>query len=82
VNLTAGYYQHGRDRGYLRADLDTIATARAVVGMILGLAMIGLNPALDDDDRTRSVEAATRLMFDGIVDEPQQRSAPSGPPRL
>jgi len=82
VNLTAGYYQHGRDRGYLRADLDTIATARAVVGMILGLAMIGLNPALDDDDRTRSVEAATRLMFDGIVDEPQQRGAPSGPPRL
>lgn len=82
VNLTAGYYQHGRDRGYLRADLDTIATARAVVGMILGLAMIGLNPALDDDDRTRSVEAATRLMFDGIVNQPQQRTAPAGPPRL
>ena len=72
VSLTAGYYRHGRDRGYLRADLDTTATARAVVGMILGLAMIGLNPALDDNDRTRSVQAATRLMFDGIVDEPRQ----------
>jgi AcrR family transcriptional regulator len=67
VKITAGYYQHGRDRGYLRADLDTIATARAVVGMILGLAMMGLNPALGDDDRARSVAAATRLMFDGIV---------------
>jgi len=81
VSLTAGYYQHGRDRGYLRADLDTIATARAVVGMILGLAMIGLNPALDDDDRARSVQAAIRLMFDGIVNEPHQPTVPGGSPR-
>lgn len=68
VTVTAGYYEHGRDRGYLRADLDTTATARAVVGMILGLAMMGLNPALDTDVRAASVAAATRLMLDGIVD--------------
>lgn len=69
VTVTAGYYEHGRDRGYLRADLDTTATARAVVGMILGLAMMSLNPALDDDTRAGSVRAAARLMLDGITSE-------------
>jgi AcrR family transcriptional regulator len=72
VTLTAGYYEHGRERGYLRPDLDTTSTARAVVGMILGLAMIGLNPALNPRDRSTSVQAATRLMFDGIVSHPPQ----------
>jgi AcrR family transcriptional regulator len=67
VSMTASYYQHGLESGYLRSDLDATATARAVVGMIFGLAMIGLNPALEDDDRAASVQAATRLMFDGIV---------------
>ena len=75
VNLTASYYQHGREHGYLRIDLDTTSTARAVVGMILGLAMIGLNPALNAYDRSSSVRAATRLMFDGIVSEPPQPSS-------
>jgi AcrR family transcriptional regulator len=69
VTMTASYYQHGLESGYLRADLDANTTARAVVGMIFGLAMIGLNPALDDDDRRASVQAATRLMFDGIVSD-------------
>jgi AcrR family transcriptional regulator len=68
VSMTAGYYQHGRERGYLRPDLDITATARAVVGMILGLAMMGLNPAMDTDARSGSVQAATRLMLDGIID--------------
>jgi AcrR family transcriptional regulator len=68
VSVTAGYYEHGRDRGYLRPDLDTTATARAVVGMILGLAMMGLNPAMDTAARGGAVQAATRLMLDGIVD--------------
>jgi AcrR family transcriptional regulator len=68
VSMTAGYYEHGRERGYLRPDLDTTATARAVVGMILGLAMMGLNPAMDTDARSGSVQAATRLMLDGIID--------------
>jgi AcrR family transcriptional regulator len=67
VRLTASYYEHGLESGYLRADLDTTATARAVVGMIFGLAMMGLNPELDQTDRTTAIQAATRLMFDGIV---------------
>jgi AcrR family transcriptional regulator len=67
VNMTASYYQHGLESGYLRDDLDATATARAVVGMIFGLAMMGLNPELDQTDRTTAIQAATRLMFDGIV---------------
>lgn len=67
TQLNAGYYEHGRQLGYLRADLDTTATARAVVGMIFGLAMIGLNPALTDENRTATIQAAVRLMFDGIT---------------
>jgi AcrR family transcriptional regulator len=80
ITLTGGYYEHGRRLGYLRADIDTTATARAVVGMILGLAMIGLNPALGDEDRARSVNAATALMLDGIVHQPRQPGpdAPAG----
>jgi AcrR family transcriptional regulator len=72
VRLNANYYEHGRQLGYLRADLDTMATARAVVGMIFGLAMIGLNPALDRDDWTTTIQAAVRLMFDGISNRPEQ----------
>jgi hypothetical protein len=74
VSVTAGYYEHGRDRGYLRADLDTTATARAVVGMILGVAMMGLNPALDSAARAASAQAATRLMLDGIVNQSAARA--------
>jgi AcrR family transcriptional regulator len=66
VQLNAGFYEHGRARGYLRADLDTAATSRAVIGMIFGLAMMGLNPALGDDEKAKIVQAAVRLMFDGI----------------
>ena len=64
--MNAGFYEHGRERGYLRADLDTTATSRAVIGMIFGLATIGLNPALGDAARTNTIQAAVRLMFDGI----------------
>jgi AcrR family transcriptional regulator len=71
VQLNAGFYEHGRERGYLRADLDTTATSRAVIGMIFGLAMIGLNPALDTAERENTVHAAVRLMFDGISNHPQ-----------
>jgi AcrR family transcriptional regulator len=70
VTLTRGYFDHGRERGYLREDLDTAATAHAVVGMILGSALLSLNPAVDADVRERTVAAASRVMFDGIVSVP------------
>jgi AcrR family transcriptional regulator len=70
VTLEAGYLENGLARGYLRADLNTTATARAVVGMIFGTAMLGLNPNIDNDDRTTTIEAAVQLMFDGITAYP------------
>ena len=72
VQVNASFYEHGRERGYLRADLDTTATSRSVIGMIFGLAMIGLNPALDPEEKTKTVQAAIRLMFDGISNHRQQ----------
>ncbi len=70
VQMNAGFYEHGRELGYLRADLDTTATSRAVVGMIFGLAIMGLNPALNEDDRANIVQAAIRLMLDGVANHP------------
>ena len=70
VQMNANFYEHGRERGYLRADLDTTATSRAVIGMIFGLAMMGLNPALDNDERANTIQAAVRMMFDGIGNVP------------
>ena len=67
VTLEAGYLENGCARGYLRADIDTTATARAVVGMIFGTAILGLNPTIDKGDRTRASQAAVQLMFDGIA---------------
>jgi len=68
INATAAYFNNGRDRGYLRADLDTTATAHAVVGMILGTAILGLKPDIDTNTRRLLIQAAVRLMFDGLVD--------------
>jgi AcrR family transcriptional regulator len=67
VAFEAGYLDNGLQRGYLRADIDTAATARAVVGMIFGTAILGLNPAIDADERTETSHAAVQLMFDGIA---------------
>jgi len=33
---------------------------------------IGLNPALDDDERENTIQAAVRLMFDGISNHQRQ----------
>jgi AcrR family transcriptional regulator len=67
VTLETGYLENGLQRGYLRPDLDTAATARAVVGMIFGTATLGLNPDIDADNRSRTIKAALHLMFDGIA---------------
>ncbi|WP_459957967.1 TetR/AcrR family transcriptional regulator [Nocardia sp. IFM 10818] len=63
--LTAGYLEHGVEQGYLRADLDTANTAKAVTGMILAAIIHGLR----DPDMT-AVEglgqAIRRLLIDGV----------------
>ncbi|WP_348525435.1 TetR/AcrR family transcriptional regulator [Nocardia brasiliensis] len=63
--LTAGYLEHGVELGYLRADLDTANTARAVTGMLLAGIVHGLR---DTDEATlRGLnEAIRRLLIDGV----------------
>lgn len=62
--LTAGYLEHGVDRGYLRADLDTANTAKAVTGMLLAAVLHGLR---DPEGDVRALaEAIRRLLVDGV----------------
>lgn len=67
VTLETGYLDNGLERGYLRGDLDIAATARVVVGMIFGSAMLGLDPKIDADARTRTAQAGVQLMFHGVA---------------
>lgn len=63
--LTAAYLEHGVEQGYLRADLDTANTARAVTGMILGAILHGLrNP--DQGEIDGLTQAIRRLLIDGV----------------
>ncbi|MFC8381900.1 TetR/AcrR family transcriptional regulator [Nocardia sp. NPDC057272] len=74
--LTAGYLEHGIERGYLRADLDVDHTAQAVMGMLLAgviaCARDAGERAITDGsgppERQRELSIAIqRLMFDGIA---------------
>jgi AcrR family transcriptional regulator len=67
VAYEAGYLENGLKRGYLQADIDTVATARAVVGMIFGTVIMGLSPNIDAEQRSKTSQAAVQLMFDGIA---------------
>lgn len=66
--LTAGYLEHGVELGYLRADLDTTNTARAVTGMLLAAIVHGLrDPDRGSvDDLSRAIR---RLLIDGVRKE-------------
>ncbi|WP_406279588.1 TetR/AcrR family transcriptional regulator [Nocardia sp. NBC_00881] len=63
--LTAGYLDHGVELGYLRADLDTANTARAVTGMLIA----GIVHSLRDPDESAIAalnQAIRRLLVDGV----------------
>ncbi len=63
--LTAGYLEHGVERGYLRADLDTANTARAVTGMLLAGVIHGMRDP--DEAAIRGLnQAVRRLLIDGV----------------
>jgi len=63
--LTAGYLSHGVELGYLRADLDTKYTAKAVTGMLIAGIVHGLR---DPDGAAVDAlnEAIRRLLIDGV----------------
>lgn len=67
--LTAGYLEHGVEQGYLRADLDTANTARAVTGMILAAIIHGLRQpdAAAVNDLSQAIR---RLLIDGVRKDP------------
>lgn len=66
--LTAGYLENGRSRGFLRDDVDPEATARALVGLIIGGVLDALRAPGDPAARERYKAAAIALVFDGIAD--------------
>ncbi|WP_083889482.1 TetR/AcrR family transcriptional regulator [Nocardia pneumoniae] len=63
--LTAGYLDHGVELGYLRADLDTVNTARAVTGMLIAGIVYSLREP-DEASIARLNEAIRRLLVDGV----------------
>lgn len=63
--LTAGYLEHGVELGYLRADLDTGNTAKAVTGMLIAGIVHGLRDT-DEGRITALNQAIRRLLIDGV----------------
>ncbi|WP_280468225.1 TetR/AcrR family transcriptional regulator [Nocardia cyriacigeorgica] len=64
-SLTAGYLEHGVELGYLREDLDTVNTARAVTGMLMAGVVHGLRD-MDEAAITALNEAIRRLLIEGV----------------
>jgi AcrR family transcriptional regulator len=75
--LTQAYLNNGVERGFLRTDLDTRVTARAINGIILAAAidafdkLSAADPATEPDalaaTRDRWLPAATALILHGVV---------------
>jgi|SRR5215207_682132 len=65
--ITEAYLRNGVEKGFLRADLDTAVTAKAVNGMITAGAIEALRFTDTPDERDRWVAAVTALMFDGVT---------------
>ena len=70
AQVTAGYLENGRERGFLRADLDPAATAEALVALIVGGALFALRHGDDAAPAERYRRAGIALMFDGIAPAP------------
>lgn len=66
AQLTASYFDNGVQRGYLRADLDTDYSARAVNGMIMAGVLHGLRHP-GEATHHRMAQAIAHLMLDGIT---------------
>lgn len=62
----ATYLDHGVERGFFRADLNTAGTADAVTGMMLTGAFRSLRSGLDHAAREAQREAIVGLLIDGI----------------
>jgi len=66
ATLSAGYLENGRERGFLRKDLDAQATGEALVGLVVGGTLFAIRDEGDAERRLRFRDAAVAMMFDGI----------------
>jgi AcrR family transcriptional regulator len=67
--VTAAYLQRGIEAGFLANDLDAEETARAINGMVFAGALSSLREnGAAGPQAPRYLEAALRLMFDGVSD--------------
>lgn len=64
--LITAYLDNGRDRGFLRADLDTTATGEAILGLIVSGTLFALQHNGDRTHQKAYKHAAIALMFDGV----------------
>ena len=67
AQITATYLENGRDHGFLRPDVDSQATAEALVGMIFGGSLFALRRPEDRGAQERYKQAAITLMFEGMA---------------
>ncbi|MCE5289906.1 MAG: TetR/AcrR family transcriptional regulator, partial [Nocardiaceae bacterium] len=67
VGFASQYIEYGKVAGYLHADLDSVATARAVVGLTVGTSYLGLSPASDREAIRSTAAAAVDLIFRGVA---------------
>lgn len=67
AGLTAGYFENGIRRGYLREDLDVAASAESVVGMVIAAILNVLRHPGDPARHDRFSAALIGLMLGGIV---------------
>lgn len=63
---TEQYLRNGVEKGFLRADLDTEITAKALNGMIIASGMSLLSAKDPAAERDRWISAGMRVMFEGI----------------
>lgn len=65
------YLDNGLSKGFLRADLDTEATAQCITGMIISGALSLITTSDPVATRDRTVSAIGALMFEGMAPRPE-----------
>ena len=69
-HLTAAYLANGVQHGFLRADLDTLNTGHAIVGIIMA-GMFRLQAEPDNSDVLKPyADACVRLIIEGMAAKP------------
>ena len=75
ARFTAAYLGNGRDRGFLRADLDLDVTARALNAVVIeGIRRCAIAPDLEAE-AARWVAIIVQLQFEGLAARPQPAAA-------